>query len=187
VFNVTFLGEFIVPHKIQVYPHNDIFNLAHYHLDIINKKVALRDENGLALDCMSFIVSIAFGIEAFINFIGFKVVYEWKERQPFKSKIENIYSSLGHSFKMEIEPYKSIWLIKEIRDSIAHGKPYEGIIQVRSTDELWLEMSEWWNHYLDSDFVNYTRKQVDVWINELLNLAGIKIEETITSARHVKT
>lgn len=174
-----------MPHQIKVYPHNDLFNLAHYHREIIRKKVSAYDEDGLALDCMSFIIATAFGIEAFINYMGSQVVQDWKERQPFKSKLDQIYDALGGKFDKCVEPHNLVWEIKEIRDDIAHGKPYEDVVKIRSTDELWIEMSAPWDHRLESDYVELVYKQVDAWVKELLELAKIPFESTITSAMHV--
>jgi hypothetical protein len=174
-----------VPHQIKIFPHNDLFNLAHYHREIIRNKIASHNEEGLTLDCMSFIIATAFGIEAFINFLGSQVVDEWKERQPFKSKLDQIYGSVGEGFDKNCEPYKTVWSIKETRDSIAHGKPYEDTVKIRSTDELWLEMSAPWDNYLDSDYVEHVYEQVNNWVSELLKIANIPIESTLTSAKHV--
>lgn len=46
------------------YPHNDLGNLAHYHLEVINQKLAREEDEGISLDCMSFLIALAFSVEA---------------------------------------------------------------------------------------------------------------------------
>ena len=73
-------------HKVSVYPHNDLLNLAHYQIKKINEKVANGDQDGIALDCMSVLMAMAFAVEAVINLIGHKKVMSWKERKPYREK-----------------------------------------------------------------------------------------------------
>ena len=105
-------------------------------------------------------MAIAFGIEAFTNFIGSQVITDWKERQPFRVKLDQIYSALGSAFNENNEPYQTICTAKKLRDSIAHGQPIENVVDIRSTDELWVEMSSPWDHCLDEKFVNAAYNQV---------------------------
>ena len=169
-------------HIIQVYPHNDLLNVAHYHLSIINEKVAHGNNDALSLDCISCLTSLAFGVEAFINFVGSKVVPKWKERQPFIDKLTSVYGQIGGSFDKNSDPYKTIWELKELRDDLAHGKPIEKEIDTTSKEDLWSEMKAPWDHRLNIDYANHSYEQVKIWQRELLDRSGISIDETITAA-----
>lgn len=110
-------------HKVRVYPHNDLLNLASYHRSIINDKTDKGSQDALSLDCMSCLIALSFGVEAFINFIGYKKVPDWCERQSFKNKIAAIYKAINISFDEKNDPYLTVWKLKELRDCMAHGQP----------------------------------------------------------------
>ena len=73
--------------RVQIYPHNDLTNLAHYHLEVINNKVEKKVEEAIALDCMSCLIALAFSVEAIVNFVGSKKVKAWKEKRPYDEKM----------------------------------------------------------------------------------------------------
>ena len=77
-------------HKIRVYPHNDLLNLAYYQRENINDKVAVDCQDGLALDCQACIISLAFSVEALINFVGHKKVENWNEFQRYPAKLRQV-------------------------------------------------------------------------------------------------
>ena len=172
-------------HKVRVYPHNDLLNLAHYHRSVINGKIENGEQDALSLDCMSCIIALSFGVEAFINFIGSNRVHDWRERQPFIDKIKEIYKAIGGSFNKTIDPYLTIWQLKELRDSMAHGQPVENDVSVSSREELWAEMRAPWGHCLNQEFINHAYAQVKIWQTELRKMWGTSIGSTITSARGV--
>src|SRR5450759_3387110 len=102
-------------HRVHIYPHNDLLNLAYYHHETINKKVKGNVKDAVALDCMSCIVPLAFSVEALINFIGSNCVSGWKERRPFAEKVEEVAKKLGLNFDTNIEPYATVATLKNIR------------------------------------------------------------------------
>ncbi len=77
-------------HRIRVYPHNDLFNLAYYQKQAINNKVEEGIEDALRLDCLSCIISLSFSVEALINFVGSKRVQNWQERQSYRNKVNQV-------------------------------------------------------------------------------------------------
>jgi len=169
-------------HRVHVYPHNDLLNLAHYHHQIINRKVNESIEDAVALDCMSCIVALAFSVEALINFIGSKCVSDWKERRPFPEKIKAVMKALSLCYDESIEPYQTVATLKNIRDQIAHGQPIEKTAHVSSTADLKEVMKTAWDSYLTPAFCNLAYMRVQDFERKVLERSGIPIEATITSA-----
>ena len=100
-----------MPHRISIYPHNDLFNLAHYHCETINRKVCEGVEDAISLDCMSCLIALAFAIEALVNFVGSSVIKDWQERQSYQAKLEQIGAAIGLSFDRKIEPFLTVWAL----------------------------------------------------------------------------
>lgn len=74
--------------KVKVFPHNDLFNLAHYHREQMNKKLESGGRDGISLDCMSCLIALAFTVEALVNLVGHKRIDKWKERDGYLKKSE---------------------------------------------------------------------------------------------------
>ena len=169
-------------HRVRVYPHNDLFNLAHYQRELINQKVAEGIEDALSLDCMSCLISLAFTVEALINFIGYKRVQDWREWQPYINKMTQVCEAASLGFDKNTEPYKTIWELKELRDSIAHGQPIELNTTVRTREELRASMVCSWDQNLNPDYVNHAYDQVKQFERLLFDNCQISVGETLTSA-----
>tara|TARA_R110000787_G_scaffold65861_6_gene148109 strand:+ start:22956 stop:23480 length:525 start_codon:yes stop_codon:yes gene_type:complete len=169
-------------HKIHVYPHNDLLNLAHYHRQIINDKLSNNNEEALALDCMSCLIAMAFSVEAFVNFIGKKRVKSWKERRPYNQKISDACEAVGLHFDKSQEPYTTLWKLKELRDDLAHGKPEDFSTEAKTREELRGVMSCSWDHHLTSEFVNHAFVMVKSFQKSALEGGKISLGETLTSA-----
>lgn len=169
-------------HRVRVYPHNDLFNLAHYQRGIITEKVASSIEDGLGLDCMSCLISIAFSVEALINFIGHKRVDNWQERQDYRSKMQQVCAAAGIDFNTSNEPFQTLWSLKEMRDSIAHGQPLEISVSVESREELRRQMECPWDQRLNPNFVNRAYEQAKQLERTLFANCNISVGETLTSA-----
>lgn len=87
LISVIFLRE-IMKSKVKVFPHNDLFNLAHYHREQMNKKLESGGRDGISLDCMSCLIALAFTVEALVNLVGHKRIDKWKERDGYLKKSE---------------------------------------------------------------------------------------------------
>ncbi|MEZ8174278.1 MULTISPECIES: hypothetical protein [Vibrio] len=168
--------------RVRVYPHNDLMNLAHYQRDTIRNKLAAGEEDALALDCLSCLVSLAFSVEALVNFVGSKRVKGWKERKPYYDKISQVCSTAGEEFDKSVGIYKSLWELKELRDSIAHGKPIEFTTDVKTRDELRAQMQCPWDSSLTPEHVETTYEIVKNFERMLFKNCNITIGETVTSA-----
>ena len=169
-------------HRVRVYPHNDLSNLAHYQRETINKKIAESNEDGIDLDCLSCLISLAFSVEALLNFVGYKKVKNWKERQPYRDKMVQVCKAVGLQFSQEVDPYKTLWELKELRDSIAHGQPIEVSAKVRNREELRKAMECPWDKNLNAEYINQTYKIVVQFEKDLLEKGKISLGETLTSA-----
>lgn len=167
--------------KVRVYPHNDLLNLAHYHKCIVNDKIVAKNEEALALDCLSCIIALAFSVEALVNFVGAKKISSWKERQPFHAKIKELGSAIGLAYNKAADPYQTIEKLKKLRDQIAHGQPFEGGAVVTLREGLKKAMKAPWDPFLEPAFVNQAYDQVIAFEKELLALAKIPLVETLTS------
>lgn len=168
--------------RVRVYPHNDLMNLAHYQRKTIRSKLTAGEEDALALDCLSCLIFLAFSVEALVNFIGLKRVKGWKERSPYYDKISQVCSVAGKEFDKNVGIYKSLWELKELRDSIAHGKPIEFTTDVKDRDELRKQMQCPWESSLTPDHVETTFEYVKTFERMLFENCNITIGETLTSA-----
>ncbi len=172
-------------HEAQVYPHNDLLNLAHYHKGIVEKKVAESNREAIALDCMSCLIALAFSVEAIANFVGFKSIAEWNERASYKEKMAVIGKNLGFEFDPSAEPYSALWILKTIRDQMAHGKPIETRAELSDREALRRAMASPWDEHLTPEFAMHAFEQVKLFEKILLDLAKIALMDTLTSGTAV--
>ncbi len=169
-------------HKIQIYPHNDLFNLAYYQREIINKKIKDGIEEALGLDCMSCLISLAFTTEALVNFVGKKRVPNWNEGKRYLEKIKYVCAQADVTFSKHREPYKTLWELKTLRDSMAHGKPVEFQTDIENRNDFRKAMECSWDKNLTPDYVNSAYDQVKIFERLLIVNCNISVGETITSA-----
>ena len=170
--------------KVRVFPHNDLLNLAHYQLEIINTKVENKEEDALALDCLACLISLAFSVESLFNFVGYKRLKKWEEdkveRKSYKEKFKIVCVPAG--FSVEEEPFITLWELKELRDSVAHSKSYIREAEAKSTEEIKKEMECSWDAKLTPEYVNHMYAVVKQFKKDLLEGAKIPLAESITSA-----
>ena len=168
--------------KVRIFPHNDLLNLAHFNLGVINEHVGKDDHEGLALHCMNCIVSTAFAVEAFINFMGSKKVEKWNERTKWYKKLQQICKAVGYEYNLDKDPLATIEKVKDIRNELAHGKPIEKMVEVGSKDELKQAMESPWSQCCTPEYANISYEQVNIFINEVIAKSGLKIFDTLTSS-----
>lgn len=164
----------------KVYPHNDLLNLAHYHRAVINEKNGNADTEGIALDCMSCLIALAFSVEALINFVGATCVDDWEERQPFHKKFSALEAAIGLACEEVKEPYSTIERLKTLRDQMAHGRPIEISAVATPKEDLKKTMRAPWDEFLVPTFVNHAYDQVCSFESTLLALGKIPLAETLT-------
>ncbi|EHU9474426.1 hypothetical protein KZY47_004394 [Vibrio vulnificus] len=127
-------------------------------------------------------MSLAFSVEALVNFVGYKKVHKWNEYDRFKIKMTKVCAIAGHEFDKNVGLYKLIWELKELRDSVAHGKPIEIETEVKSREELRDKMQCSWDVNLTPEHVESTYKTVKEFEQFLFENCKISIGETLTSA-----
>jgi len=83
-----------------------------------------RLEAGMLLEeeVMPLIVFTAFSIEAYVNHLGYSLP-GWKERSPWKQKIERLHNAVGQPCDWGSNPLDFAVEVFCIRDRLAHGKP----------------------------------------------------------------
>jgi hypothetical protein len=64
----------------NVYVHNDLAGAAYHFKGVIESKLAANDRKGIAYDYMACLLMLAFTFEAQINFLGLKLISNWKEK-----------------------------------------------------------------------------------------------------------
>jgi hypothetical protein len=168
--------------RVRVYPHNDLMNLAHYQRETIRNKLEAGKEDVLALDCLSCLISLAFSVEALVNFVGFKRVNGWRARKPYYEKISQVCSAAGVEFDKSVGMYGLLWELKKLRDSIAHSKPSEFSKDVNTREEVRAHMQCPWESCLTPEYVEEIYKTVKTFKRMLLKNCNIKVGETVTSA-----
>lgn len=168
--------------RVRHYPHNDLLNLAHYHREVINSKVAQDSVDGLALDCTSCLIALAFGVEALINFVGARKVTDWNEGAKSPLKLRAVTKQLGIAMQPTQEPFATLGMLRQVRNGLAHGKPVEKTAQATSREQLQAATQAPWQPYLQPEIVNAAFEQVVAFRRMLFERAGIRWVDTLTSA-----
>ncbi|SHG07896.1 hypothetical protein [Vibrio gazogenes] len=172
-------------YRVKVYPHNDLLNLAHFQRETIRKKLADENLDGIKLDCLSCLVSLAFSVEALVNFVGYKKIPKWKEFDRYKNKITKVCAKAGVEFDKSVGLYEKLWQLKELRDHVAHGEPIEIETDVTTREELREQMSCPWDSCLTPEIVETMFRTVKEFEKLLFTNCHINVGETLTSAVRV--
>jgi len=70
-----------------------------YQVAIVEHKSARGENAGLQYDGMSAVISLAFSIEAILNFVGERTPgLDWNERAKYKQKIAALEKQLGFQY-----------------------------------------------------------------------------------------
>jgi hypothetical protein len=168
-----------MPARVRRNPHNDLGNLAHYHLTIIRRKLEAHEEDGLSLDCMSFLIAEAFHVEALLNFLGSQCVKDWDDWWPYGKKRKNVLKAIGYDLSDTEEPRASLDLLKEVRDGLAHAKPADLIVEAKDDRAA---MDNDWDQYLDPEFCEQVYQAIAAFKRTALERAGIPLGRTLTSS-----
>jgi len=114
----------------NLYIHNDLSQGATYFNDTIQEKLKKGSRDAIAFDGMACALMIAFAFEANLNFMGsylLKVarINAWDERAKFSKKLEKVFTTIGIAVEPDKRPQSSMQRMKDLRDTLAHGKPVE--------------------------------------------------------------
>lgn len=104
--------------------HNDLISAAFHLKKRIEKGMETGDRQGIGLDMMAALTMTAFAYEAYLNFVGFKVIGNFKERQNGLEKRIEVMKKLGIEWDSANRPFETIERLIKARDVMAHGKPY---------------------------------------------------------------
>ena len=168
--------------RVRVNPHNSLETLAKYHVGVVRDKLSSGNTHRIGLDCVSAVVAMAFAVEAIMNFVGAKKVSEWRERKPFHTKVTVLQVRLQFKFDDSIEPFKTLSILKEARDRMAHGQPVEFEVQVESNQQVGKAMQPVWASASTPQFVLAAYDQVNDFKKVLFKKARIKPGASLTSA-----
>ena len=168
-------------YRARINPHNDLITLAHYHVGIVKQKVEAGAYEGIRLDGMSAVIAMAFAVEAVINYAGAKAVPGWKERDFFPVKIKALEARLKFIFDAGVEPFRTISLVKEARNAIAHGQPEIRIFEGEGGG-LGAKLRPSWTSAVEPEFVVPAFDEVLRFKELLFGLAKIKPGAALTSA-----
>ena len=168
--------------RVRVNPYNQLETLAWYHLQAAQAKVGVAEHRGIALDCMSCLIALAFSVEALVNFVGHKKIADWKERAPFSTKLKLLEASFSLSLDRLAEPYLTIKRLKEARDKMAHGQPLDFTLNSEDKSELARAMQSPWSESTNVEFLAHAYEQIQVFKRTLLSKARIKPGATYTTA-----
>ncbi|WP_186191255.1 hypothetical protein [Burkholderia gladioli] len=171
-----------MPFNVRHNPQNDLLNLANYHREVIEEKTARKEELGIALDCLSCLIALAFYVEALFNYVGQEKIPSWKERDSSPKKIKLVLCTLGLPVELDSEPFSAIATLREIRNGLAHGKPTRRRAQAANRLELNAATKGPWAEYTNPTAVDDLYRQVTNLRDLLFKAAGIRLGASLTSA-----
>jgi hypothetical protein len=159
---------------------------AAFHFKIrIEDRVDKNDREGIIFDCMSCLMMCAFAFDAYLNFLGHKLIEGWDERMKYHKKLRKVFAYLDHSPDTNTKPYSSLERVKTFRDLIAHGKPneseYDEVIEgaAEELEPRW-NLSAAWMEQCTSQIVFEIYDDVDAIWKELLEKSNISFFDTTT-------
>lgn len=150
-------------HQAEIYPHHDLFNLAYYHLQVVERKQRKGTTDSIALDCMSCLLALGLTVEGLLNFAGEALVPSWEERDGYHIKLRKVCEKLGFKLDESDEPFRTLKELKEIRDRMAHAKPIKREREIASLAEIDRLLATDWDHYLTPEHVTGIYEQVDAF------------------------
>ena len=124
--------------------HKDLWRVVERQLDH-----ALGTPRGAFYDDLVAMVFALHALEAYLNFVGERVAPEiWKDEREFfrnvpyrgfDGKVRKVLELVGLAEPAcDIRPYSTVWVLKDLRDLIAHAKPmtFVKVIEHSSEEEL---------------------------------------------------
>jgi hypothetical protein len=178
-----------ITQKKNVYVHNDLSQSAFYFKELIENKLKDGNRSGIAYDYMACAVMIAFAFEANLNFMGYKLIKDWNEWQNWDAKVYAVLKRLEMPIVWAEGPLSSMRAMKDIRDSLAHGKPLETteerILEVKPEDlDQANDLCAQWQKDCNHEAVFQAYKDMDDLWKEMIQKSGIPLFHAITSGEH---
>jgi hypothetical protein len=123
--------------------HKDLWRVVERQLEH-----AMGTPKGAFYDDLVAMVFALLALEAYLNFVGERIAPEiWKDereffrREPYRGfdgKLRKVLELVGIAEPArDVRPYSTVWLLKDLRDLIAHAKPmrFGSIIEHRVDEE----------------------------------------------------
>jgi hypothetical protein len=175
----------VVHNEVRIYIHNDLANAAFYAKENV-LRIQRSQEAGISLHIMSALTMYAFAFEAKINFLGDKLIPNWKERESFNKKKNKVFEACKLGYENNTRPLVTINELKDFRDLIAHGKPFENseeferVVNRDNDEELELRISSPHEQYCTVDFLLNVADDIEQIWTDALGSSGIALCETVT-------
>ncbi|MBB4360623.1 hypothetical protein GGD65_001621 [Bradyrhizobium sp. CIR18] len=175
--------------KADVYLHNHLANSAYWFKRQIEKKIEDGQREGIAFDYLACAVSIAFTNEAHINFFGMKCVKGFVEREPIESKVATVFTAFKLPIIWETRPLSSFRAMKNLRDTLAHGKPaeicYNKVVSATPDQEdIINNLKANWQKALTHQTIMDAYKDMDDVFKLLLEKSGLSLFDTIEQTNY---
>jgi hypothetical protein len=181
-----------VKKSARVFVHNDLSNAA-LHFE---NEIKAKQENGgagILIDGMACAVMVAFTFEANVNFMGFELnkagkLPNWKERESFDEKVKKVFGVLGIAIEKDKRPLKSMEKMKELRDTLAHGKPayveYDQV-EIGTPEEIDLDSTApllgGWQTECTAASVFEAREDLETLWRLMIEKSGLELWDTMTT------
>lgn len=174
--------------RSQLYVHNDLGNTAYYFWRRINERFAKDDHEGIGLEITACLAMIAFTTEARVNFLGYRLIDNWRERDPAWVKLETVSKHLEIDPDKTVRPFLTLDRLKAFRDGIAHGKPSEITVEeelITTQEELEKQdiLRNEWDEFINRDFMNEAYDDAESLWHRLLDASGLSIADTLTQGQ----
>ncbi|APO53539.1 hypothetical protein LUI11_00245 [Bradyrhizobium diazoefficiens] len=175
--------------KADVYLHNHLANSAYWFKQQIEKKIESGDRSGIAFDYLACATSIAFTNEAHINFFGMKCVKGFVEREPIEAKVATVFTAFKMPIVWETRPLSSFRAMKNLRDTLAHGKPAEirhNSVTSATPDQQNIidNLKADWQKALTHEPIMTAYKDMDDLFKQLLEKSGLSLFDTIEQTNY---
>lgn len=169
----------------SIYIHNDLGGATRYFRERVDERVKNEDKNGIAFEYMSLLTMLAFEFEARINFLGYKLINGWKEKDKIKNKMKAICKLLGIDIDLNKRPFSSIDRLILFRNTIAHGKPFEegfDVILDKDVSDLdaSIDLTGMWEEYCAHDVASEIHEDAENLWKLMLKQSGLSIYETLS-------
>lgn len=177
-----------IQHTYRVHIHNDLAGAAFFFRNkvIENSKVDGGVE-GSSFDMMACVTMTAFALEAEINFLGDHLLgRKWRERDTSFEKLKKVCRHLGVKLDLKASPFTAFTYLKEIRDTLAHGKPElievdrEVVGTPEEVEALNGTSKGQWEHQIKPELVLNAYDEAEALWRLLLEASGISFYDTLT-------
>ncbi|WP_164477710.1 hypothetical protein [Pannonibacter phragmitetus] len=165
--------------------HNDLSNTAFYFKKRIKKRMDTGDQDGIFLEMMAALTMTAFALEAILNYIGHaKEVPAWRKKS-LEEKLAVLLEKLGLKPDFEARPYSTVKQLKDLRNTLAHGKPRtitpEPEEIIGTYDEIYVkpDLRSDWEREVTPEFVEIAYDDMVEIEKELFSAAKIEVMETL--------